>query len=173
MRIQHITLIIICLLKAASLCAQNEQEESRLKAEYIYNFTRFVEWDSTTVGETFVIGIVGTTPVNKAIRGIAKTRLVNNKKIEVKYISQKRKIKNCNLLFISNNATIPLETILEIAKERNILVVSEKENDALRGAGFNFVHVDDQLKFEANPTAIAAARLKVSAQLLKLAIIVN
>ncbi len=173
MRIKQTALLIIFLLLASGITAQTEAEESNLKAAFIYNFTRFIEWDSASVAKEFVIGIIGSSTISKPLEEIAKARLVHDKKIIIKNFTQKEEMGDCNLLFISKNARIPLEEVLAVVKGRNILVVGETETYATRGTAFNFVLVDDKLKFEANPKAIVAAGLKASAQLLKLAIIVN
>jgi hypothetical protein len=173
MRIKKTVLFFIFLLMAKGISAQTEAEESNLKAAFIYNFTRFIEWDSASVANEFIIGIVGPSAISKPLEEIAKARLVNNKKITIKYFTQKEEASACNLLFISKNAKVDLEDILTIVKGKNILVVGEKETYAKRGTAFNFVLVDDKLKFEANTKAIVGAGLRASAQLLKLAIIVN
>jgi hypothetical protein len=54
-----------------------------------------------------------------------------------------------------------------------MLTISEETGFARMGTAFNFVVLNNKLKFEANLNAIYLAGLRASSQLLKLAIIVN
>jgi hypothetical protein len=165
---------LLMLLLAAVICyGQTEAEESNLKAAFIYNFTRFVEWEPSEIATEFIIGVVGTSGVDGALEEISKTRTVNSKKIVIKHFEKLEDVDKCNVLFIPKNVKIPLHEFLVKTENKGVLVVSEKQGYASKGASINFVIVDKKLKFEANTKAISSAGLKVSAQLLKLAIIVN
>lgn len=167
-------IILLMLLYVAVDCrGQTEAEESNLKAAFIYNFTRFVEWDPASATNEFIIGVVGTSSIDNPLEEISKTRTVNSKKIIVKHFEKLEDIDKCNVLFIPKNVKIPLQDFLKKTEDKSVLIISEKQGYASKGAGINFVIIDNKLKFEANPKAINSAGLKVSAQLLKLAIIVN
>jgi YfiR/HmsC-like len=162
--------MLICSSWTPAL-AQTERE-ANLKAVFIYNFTRYIDWDTSNVENDFVIGIIGSTAVTGPLNEIAKTSTVRNKKIIIRRFSNPDEITPCNILFISANSTFPLSSVL--AKlNRGTLSVTEEAGFAEQGAAFNFVVVNDKLKFEANVKSINAAGLKASSQLLKLAIIVD
>jgi hypothetical protein len=168
-------IFLLMLLFMGVVCrGQTEAEESNLKAAFIYNFTRFVEWEPTEVpNEFFIIGVFGTSSIDNPLEEISKTRTVNSKKIIIKHFEKIEDIDKCNILFIPKNVKTPLEELLKKTENKNVLVISEKQGYASKGASINFVIIDNKLKFEANVKAINSAGLKVSAQLLKLAIIVN
>jgi hypothetical protein len=165
---------LLMLLLTAGICyGQTEAEESNLKAAFIYNFTRFVEWETTEASAEFIIGVIGKSGVDEPLEEIAKTRTVNSKKIIIKHFEKIEDIDKCNVLFIPKNVKTPLQEFLTKTENKGVLVVSEKQGYASKGASINFVIIDKKLKFEANTKALSSAGLKVSAQLLKLAIIVN
>src|SRR5688500_20175197 len=87
--------LLFSLLKQAAI-AQGGRGEANLKAVFIYNFTRYIEWDSTANPEknNFVIGIIGFSPVNTALAEIAKTNRVNNKRIVIRYYSKPEDIQD-------------------------------------------------------------------------------
>jgi hypothetical protein len=165
---------LLMLLLTAMICyGQTEAEEANLKAAFIYNFTRFVEWESNEGSTEFIIGVVGTSGIDEPLEEISKTRTVNSKKIIIKHFEKIEDIDKCNVLFIPKNVKIPLQEFIATTEKKGVLIVSEKQGYASKGASINFVIIDKKLKFEANTKAISSAGLKVSAQLLKLAIIVN
>ncbi len=152
---------------------QSTADEYNLKAAFIYNFTRFIEWPVSGVGNNFIIGIVGDSPIDDPLAEIVATSTVNDKKIIITHFKKAEEISFCNILFIPKNSSIPLETVLEKAASKGTLIVSEKEGCGKKGTAINFLIINSKLKFEANMKALNDAGLKVSSQLLKLAIIIE
>ena len=170
---RKIIFLLLLMHSATAAFSQTEAEESNLKAAFIYNFTHFIDWDDDVFPNEFMIGVVGNSLIDGPLEEIARTRTVNNKKIIIKYFKSLSEVEKCNILFISKNLKTPLSEFLSKPELKKTLIVSEKETYALKGAGINFVIIDKKLKFEINTKSINDAGLKVSAQLLKLAIIVN
>ncbi|MDQ2862317.1 MAG: YfiR family protein [Bacteroidota bacterium] len=165
-------LFFICLIACGAIgFAQNKAEESNLKAAFIYNFIKYIDWNADSAAE-FSIGVIGPSPVYQYLQGVAATKTVNDKKIVVKHFDNPDSITFCNILFISESDPFSLSEVL--AKiGRGTLIVSEEPGLAKQGTAFNFVEVRDKLKFEANVKSISSSGLKVSSRLLKLAKIVN
>ena len=168
------TFLFLILLSAlrGPLAAQTQEQEANLKAVFIYNFTRYIDWDTSSVENEFVIGVIGSSPVTEALAEIAKTKTVKNKRIVIRHFDKPEEITSCAILFISANSPYPLSSVLSRIN-KGTLTISEEAGYGEKGTAFNFVVVNDKLKFEANVKSINAAGLKASSQLLKLAIIVN
>jgi hypothetical protein len=151
----------------------DKASEYNLKAAFIYNFTKFIEWKTASGDNEFIIGIIGASPINDALIEVIKTETVNGKKIIIKQFNKAAEISDCHILFISRSAGAALEDILDKTAGKGMLIVSEQDGYAKNGTAINFVIVNRKLKFEANVKAINAAGLAASSQLLKLAIIVK
>ena len=164
-------LILLCSF-ARTAQGQTQEEEANLKAAFIYNFTTYIDWDTSDVENDFVIGVIGPSAVIAPLIEIAMTNTVKSKKIVIKQFNTPDEITFCNILFIARNSPYALQTILAKGN-KGTLTVSEEAGFAEQGTAFNFIVVNDKLKFEANVKSINAAGLKASSQLLKLAIIVN
>lgn len=166
-------LLILCLFFpfGERPFAQRQEEEADLKAVFIYNFTKYIDWPDDGNND-FVIGIIGPSAVTEPLREIARSGTVNNKKMVVRVFDDPDEIEDCRILFIPKKLPFPLSSILEkIGK--GMLAVSEEEGDAQQGTAFNFVIINHKLKFEVNLKALYSKNLKASSQLLKLAILVN
>jgi hypothetical protein len=157
---------------AGTAGAQNAQQEANLKAAFIYNFTKYIDWGTYDRDSMFVIGIAGDSPIIESLHAIAATSRINNKKIIVKSINSSREIPDCDIVFISKKCRMPLNYILGKTRPGQ-LTISEQPGFAEAGTAFNFVLVNNRLKFEANLKAISSAGLKAGSQLLKLAILVD
>lgn len=168
---KKILFLIALTFFTASMRAQTSGEEANLKAAFLYNFTRYIDWNNNS-DDYFIIGVVGNSPIVESLNEIAKRNKVNNKTIVVRQINKLSEIEGCDILFISKNNSYSLDSILKNVGPGE-LTVAEQPGFAELGAAFNFVIINNKLKFEANLQAIAAAHLKAGSQLLKLAIIVN
>jgi hypothetical protein len=163
--------LIITLCKFSALC-QSREGEYNLKAAFIYNFTRYINWGPFVADNEFIIGVVGPSSIYEPLEQIARTKTVNDKKIIIKRFDKPEDISYCNILYIPKNTSIPLYSIFTKINP-GTLTISEEEGYARQGTAFNFVLVKDKLRFESNVKAINSAGLKASSQLLKLAIIVQ
>jgi len=152
---------------------QTVTDEYNLKAAFIYNFTRYIDWGGYAANKEFVIGIIGESAIHEPLEDIANTKTVDGKKIVIRKFNSPDEIGFCHILFISRNSTWSLKEIMEKATDKGTLLVSEKTGFAEQGTAINFIIMDNKLKFEANTKSINSAGLKASSQLLKLAILVD
>ena len=165
-------LVVLLSSLAGAITAQNTEQEANLKAAFIYNFTKYIDWGRYDHGRDFVIGIVGDSPITESLNEIARQNTVDNKRIAIKMIKSPSEIGDCDILFIPKKSRFSLNYLLEKAGP-GVLTISEQKGFAEQGTAFNFVIINNRLKFEANLKAISAAGLKAGSQLLKLAIIVD
>jgi hypothetical protein len=163
---------VLASFLAGAITAQNAEQEANLKAAFIYNFTKYIDWGNYDHGSDFVIGIIGDSPVTESLNEIASQNTVDNKRIAIKTIDNASEIKDCDILFIPKKSRFSLNYLLRKARP-GVLTISEEAGFAKKGTAFNFVIINNRLKFEANLKAISSAGLKAGSQLLKLAIIVD
>jgi hypothetical protein len=168
---RFIFLLFICCL-SGTVVAQGSEKEANLKAAFIYNFTKYIDWGIYNDRNAFVIDILGDAPIANSLEQIAKDNTVNGKPIVVHILENLREVTDCDILFISRNCGFTLDKILP-AIGKGVLTISEKPGYAEQGTAFNFIIIKNRLKFEANLKAISSAGLKAGSQLLKLAKIVE
>ena len=151
-------------------------QEYDLKAAFLFNFTKFVEWpadafDSTTA--PFTIGIVGDDPFGGGLDDIVASESVHDRKIVVRRFSSADEIGPCQLLFIGQGETRDLARILSTLGHRSVLTVGETKAFTDRSGIIAFEMSQRRVRLRINPTAAKAARLTISSQLLRQAEIVG
>ena len=164
--------LLLISLGGVRVHAQSEAEEYYLKAAFVFNFTRYIDWMPSTMGNDFVIGVIGSSPIVEPLNATAKTNMMNGKHIIIRQINSPGEIGFCHVLFISKNYSNSISIILSNTM-KGTLTISETDGAATDGVAMNFILVNNKLKFEANLKAISLAGLKASSELLKLAVIVN
>lgn len=152
----------------------------QLKAAYIYQFTKFIDWKSVEdTTQVFIIGVLGSkSGIYPYLRDISERHTIKSKVIVIEEIvfadqlNAVTQINYCDILFVPEQNAKYLDRLLELANE-NTLLIGESPNFAQLGGAINFVTNENHLFFELNKNAILRNGFKVSNQLLKLAILVE
>ena len=148
------------------------QDEYRVKAAFLYNFTKFVEWPGDAFvdgGGAFVIGLVGSDPFGPTLDQTVASKSVNGRQLQVRRLKPGQTPRGCQILFIGASERRRLPQILDSLRGLSVLTVSEMEQFNQLGGMINFVMEDSKVGFEINAVAADRAHLKISSKLLQLA----
>jgi len=159
---------------ASSLRAQSATEY-QVKAVFLYNFAKFVEWPSDPGGSSGPISIcvLGDDPFDGILDQAIKGKTVNGRELVIKRFKQVGEAAACQIVFISSSNKKVLRPILESLIRAGALTVGETEGFAQLGGVINLTLEDNRVHFEINVDAAQRARLKISSKLLSLAKIVR
>jgi len=147
-------------------------KEYQIKAAFLYNIPKFVEWPATsfaTASDPIVIGLFGNSPFGNQLEIIVKDRKINGRDIVVKHITKVDDVKTLHVLFLSAADDQQFATIKAVIQNSPVLMVGESTKFADAGGTVDFVLVGDKVRFEINMAAAERAGLKISSQLQKLA----
>jgi hypothetical protein len=167
---------IIVLLLLASLAVglsspvqAQAPNEYRVKAAFILNFARFIEWpnDGYGAGGALVVGIVGGDPFGGSLDQLNGTT-VNGHRIVIRRLKAGDYLKACQILFVSSSERNRLGKILESVRGGSVLTIGELPQFNQAGGIIKFVIQDDKVRFEINDGAASQARLRISSKLLAL-----
>ncbi len=143
--------------------------EYQIKAAFVFNFAKFVEWPAANNSGPFVIGIFGRDPFDGTLDSTVEGKTVHGKPFAVRRYGTPAEVKACDLLFVSAAETKHLPEILRALAGRSVLVVGEGTEFIDAGGSIGLVVEADKVRFEINSAAAERAGLKISSQLLKLA----
>jgi hypothetical protein len=149
----------------SSFASINAQDE-RFKAIFIYNFTKYINWPVSQ--GNFVINVLGNDAIISEIGEIATKKTVGNSKIDIIKVLSVSEIKKCQILFVSSSKMDLLSQVIQLARGKNILVITEKPNACKDGSCINFLSRDGKLTFEISKSNIESCGLQVSTDLLKM-----
>ncbi|MEA3317981.1 MAG: YfiR family protein, partial [Bacteroidota bacterium] len=143
---------ILFLLLCISIYSFSQTSEYTLKAVYIEKFTNFVTWPKNTINnsETFKIGIIGKTKLEKEIYQIYSKRKINNTIVLIKSLKNHTEINDCKILIIGKTSEYELNKILATTSELPILTISENKGYSEKGVLINFYTENNKLRFEIN-----------------------
>lgn len=164
------------VLSTLAPAAEPAPTEYEIKAAFIYNFAKYVEWPESNgpdSGEAFIIGVLGEDPFGPLLDQLARSKTVGDKPIVVRRFDSFADYTPCHILFVAASERDRLPAILEKLADSPVLVIGDTPGFARRGVAVNFVIEHSKVRFEINPAAAARAGLKISSKLLRLAKIVT
>jgi hypothetical protein len=145
--------------------------EYEVKAAFVFNFSKYVEWPESTfatAADPISICVVGENPFGTLLEEAVRGKSVNGRQIVVRETTTIPD--TCHIAFIASSERERLDAILGKLARRPVLTVSDAEAVAERGAIIGLTIIDKRVRFEINMVAAKQAGVKLSSQLLKIAI---
>jgi len=162
--------LFFLLLISVPLAAQNKPPlEYQVKAAFLFNFTRFINWPSSAFKSDdapFVIGIAGNDPFGSFLDDIVQGESVGGRPIVIQRLNDFKDVSNCRILFINSNEPATIKEILAATAHRSILTVSDADNFIRLGGAVRFFKKENKIKIEINTFAVKDSQLEVSSKLL-------
>jgi hypothetical protein len=165
---------IVCAALAADPHLASSQEiqaaEYRVKAAFLYNFTKLVEWPTNafaTDKSPLIVGVLGKDPFGKELDDLTTGRTVNGHPLQTMRFRAVEQITNCHILFICESARRKLDSILDALRDKPILTVSDMKGFEARGM-ITLIRSNDSINLHINLAAARDARLRLSSRLIRL-----
>jgi YfiR/HmsC-like len=165
-------LIAICLITAQECQAQESLPEYQVKAAYLFNFLKFVEYPGESFADPLapiVIGVVGDDPFGSALPQVVIGKTVQGRDLVIHVYRPGEDLRDAHILFISASERKRLPTILASLRGSSVLTVSDAAGFLDAGGMIQFLNENDRVRFAINTDATTRAKLKVSSKLLSLA----
>ena len=185
--LRRLTILIVALSVSLSWAPgalaqdrdSSNSSEYLIKAGFIFNFAKFVDWPPTTFAQPdspIVIGILGTDPFGAIIDQIVQEKKIGGRGFVVrrlKWGTDLKDLKECKILFVGASERVHIDELVQIVKGLPILTVGETPGFAERGGVIRLVLEDNKVRFEVNVEAARQAGLTISSRLLTLARIIQ
>jgi hypothetical protein len=160
-------------LAIPALHAQNARPtDYQVKATYLYNFGRFIEWPGKVAaaeGGSFTVCVLGQDPFGPSLDATLAGETIGGRTIVAKRISSAEESGNCQIIFLSLADDSRLNKIIAALDKKAVLTVSDMPQFVKRGGMIQFVAEGKKVRFEVNLTATQHAGLTLSSELLKVA----
>jgi hypothetical protein len=172
---------IVCLLAPALFLAfaaaappvsAQEASAEQIKAAFLFNFAKFVEWPPGTFTEdqrVINLGYWAKEPLARAVEAL-QGKEVHGRKLVIRRLQDPEELKKCQIFFAADMDKKELARIMDALKGRPLLTVFDETGDFARLGGIiNLTQVDDKIRFSINMANAEKCGLKISSHLLKLA----
>lgn len=163
--------LLLCSLALASggLLQAAPPTEYQVKAAYLLNFARYVEWPAAKLapGAPLQFCVLGRDPFGGALSAF-DGRQVQGHEARVRRIDDAERAGECHVLFVSESEERRVPGLLRGLAAQPVLTVSDIDGFAEAGGAIGLFNEDERVRFDINLTMLQRAGLKASAQLLRL-----
>ncbi|HUE12500.1 MAG TPA: YfiR family protein [Steroidobacteraceae bacterium] len=150
--------------------AADGYSEDAVKAAYLYRFAGYVDWPDLGAGsEPFTIAVLGSPAVVQELKHLLPNLTVNHHPAEVREVRGLHDLGRAQILYVGAGHAAFLRTLTP-TQDHPMLLVTDEEGGLDAGGVLNFVTVDRRVRFEVSLTAAERSRLKISSELLTVAV---
>jgi hypothetical protein len=160
------------MVLAGSGAQAGQFKEYDVKAAFLLNFAKFVEWPAKAYADSnapVVIGIVGNNPFGDTLEKLVEGQTAQGRRIQIRYLKADENDRECQMLFLTGSVAAQAKEILRRVQGRPVLTVSEDAGFVQQGGVIGLVLVEQSVRFHVNMKAAGAAELKISSKLLGVA----
>ena len=150
--------------------------EYQVKAKYLYNLARFVDWPEHTFADSnssYIIGILGEDPFGIDLEKTVEGKKVKGRNFSVKRFKNCTHLEFCHILFINLGNPRKLHEAIKKIDDKNILTVGDTENFAHNGGIINFIIKEKKIRFQVNLQAAETSDIQISSKILRQADIIG
>jgi len=168
--------MIVCMVAPITARAQTSASEYQVKAAYVFNFLKFVEYPDDAFPDPIapiVIGVVGDNSFGNALAQVAIGKTVQGRDLVIRVYRDTESLRGAQILFISGSERNKLPQILAGLHGASVLTVADMDGFLDAGGMVQFFFEHDRVRFAINLDTAAEARLKMSSKLLSLAKVVG
>lgn len=171
-RVAAIVLLWTCVLVIFDYPARADEQplEYQVKAAFLLNFTKFVQWPATAFADQrspLAICILGEDPFGNALADMVKGEAVNGREIVIQRIAHDPAPKACQVLFVARSQKEARRILAELGP--GVLTVGEGGKFLQDGGIIAFVIEDRRVRFDIAQSAAARAMLTISSRLMNVA----
>ncbi|HEV7506588.1 MAG TPA: YfiR family protein [Thermoanaerobaculia bacterium] len=151
--------------------AQAVAPEYDVKAAFLFNFTKFVEWPPTAFADErspLKLCVLGENPFGKTLRALTGEE-VGGRKLLLTHLDNLNNLETCHVLFVSRSERDRLPKILADLQSAPVLTVGDTPGFIDQGGMINFILEASKVRFDVNQEAAERAGIKISSRLLALA----
>ena len=161
---------------AAAAGAQTANDEAQVKAAFVYNFLKFVEWPRgsfSTPDGALVVGVLGEGDIAEATVRFLSAKQVGERRLVVRRIAVGEPLTGIHAVFVTEGDARRQRAVLDAVAAAPILSIGEGAEFASAGGVIGLVIEQRRVRFDVNVDAASAAGLKVSSKLLALTRVVH
>lgn len=151
--------------------ADERYSAASVEAVYLYRFGGYVEWPPQALsGPRFTIAVLGDDEVAEALSRVLKDHSVARLPASVHRARNVHDLADAQMIYVGEGYRGDLRELISELGHRPVLVVTDEADALEAGSMVNFVIADGRVRFEVSLPSAARAGLKISSQLLAVAV---
>jgi len=157
---------------ANTAATERAVSEYEVKAAYVYNFAKFVDWPENAfllINSPITIGIIGDVEFGNLLEKTVKDRMIQERSIRIQAMKWPADLRGCHIVYVGASEQRRFQQIAESVRNSPVLTITEAEDTSQDKGILNLFIEGGKVQFEVNSARAEQARLKISSKLLRLA----
>lgn len=163
---RHVVLVVLGLAFSAGWASSQGLSEAQVKASYLVNFVRYVEWPAA--GTSYTLCLLGRENLVTHLAAY-EGRTVGGRELRVRRINSVDAATDCHVVFAAESEEAKFPALMKAMDSLPILTVSDSESFIGEGGAIGLVRNDGRLQFDVNANALVKAGLKANSSMLRVA----
>ena len=149
--------------------------EHQLKAAYLYNITKFIQWPENAFqskNDPIRLCIIGKHFFENSLKPLEK-KSVASRNFELFYFENSSKATNCHISYLSTSQKNILQEELSLLESKSMMTISDIHAFAEQGGMIELRKQKNKIRMYINLQALSIKNLYLSSKLLELSTIVE
>jgi hypothetical protein len=167
--------LAILLCGGTLLGADEPVPEYDLKAAFLLNFVKFVQWPPAVFPDSHspvVICLLRQNPFGATLAQLVERETVGGRRLLVRHLGSPDQIPGCHVVFVPR-AVLAEDGDAAVPEAVGLLTVGEADTFLARGGIISFYSEGERIRFAINRDAAERSRIQLSARLLRVARVVR
>jgi hypothetical protein len=166
--------LAVVMLASATLLASQSVTQPALKAAFLFNFAKFVEWPlDLPPAAALCVCVLDDVAVEDSLSQLINGEPVPGRTVTLVKSARNRPLRGCHVLYVGDSDPARVAATLDEVKNVPVLTVGDGDQFARDGGMIGLFIEDGRMRFAINPDAAQRAGLRLSSRLLSLAKIVK
>jgi hypothetical protein len=163
--------LALALSAAPAPVAAQPASGADIKAAFLLNFAKFVEWPGGggPPGRPFTIGVLGDDAMADALRDLGRGKSAAGRPLNTLRVTIKDPLADLHMLFVGASEERRLAAVLERVTGGSVLTVSDLNRFCELGGTIQFRSEHDRVRFDINLGQAERSGLVINSKLLALA----
>jgi hypothetical protein len=170
-----LALLLMGMMFLGVVASASQDPSDQVKATYLYNFARFVEWPGRAFSQAddpFTICLT-SEPVSAVLERTVRGENRQGRPFAVRRLPDVDDIQGCHILYVSDADDSKIDRVMQAAGSAPILTVGDSPNFIRKGGIIRFVEAGRRIRLQINPDSAQRASLSISSRLLRLSDIIR
>ncbi|WP_372747257.1 YfiR family protein [Litorivivens sp.] len=163
---------VLVVLLLAGQPAHSEDMVIGVKAAFLYNFTKFIQWPAVSFdADSDSLNLCVTADLQDAnvVRQVVRGKSTQNRAIDFYYVTDRRALAQCHLWYVSKEAAQRNPDWFDEARQYPLVVVGEGDRFIDENGMIGLMIVDGRIRFAVNERRASTSSIHISSKLLSLA----
>jgi hypothetical protein len=169
LRVRSAAVLCVVALLSPAVAARQPSSQYDVKAAFLLNFVRFVEWPSTHHTPPLRICVLQPNPFGTRLQAVVAGEQWHGGSVDVRVVRDTRRTVGCHVLYVPEAATNRFVSGVTTLSRQPILTVGEHPRFLEQGGVIRLFIEENRVRFSINQKAAEKVGLVISSRLLRLA----